>query len=194
MLQIWGVVILVFLTIGFILLGEIITIIEIPNFTWTLLIGIFFSYISLAVSKNEGFLFAIPVRIETLYILDSSSGLVLYSRSFSDAHPQSETLLGSMLGGLKKSLEALITSKAGLRTIVFEDKVIVMHSGSYVTTFLVVSDVNPLIFEITAKLTSLFEATYHEQITSSRKQRVFKPREFSPFDQSIERINKQLLL
>ncbi len=166
----------------------------IPNFSWALVAGMMFIFISSSVRKNEGFLFAMPVTIDALYILDSTSCIPIYTRTFNSNARKSEAMLGSVLGSLKLSLEALVTSKEGLQAIAFVDKVLVMDSGSLVTTFLIVSEVNPLVLELTSNLTTLFENTYHDQVKAARKQRMISPQEFALFDLILNRIKTQLFL
>lgn len=143
--------------------------------------------------KNDTFPFLTPIKLDAVIIYDNLTSIKLFSHMYnSDLGDQQGQLLGSLFSTLNSSLGETIKSEKNLNQLYFEDKVVLISPGNFITTLLVVSKNNFVSQAITDRITLSFEKKYHDILSNQKKNKTysFNIKSFTNFDQEMSYFSK----
>lgn len=102
-------------------------------------------------------------------------------------------IISSLFSTLNLSLGETLRSKKKLSQLLFEDKIVLISTGRYVTTLVLVgSKTNFISKAITQQITTKFEKKYSEILTSqfNEKKFTFKTNDFRNFEREMAYFKK----
>jgi hypothetical protein len=134
-----------------------------PTFTNGFITAILFLAFAYAFNKDENFFFVTPVKFEGMIFSFQSSGLPIFSMNFNSKLPVEE-LLSSIFTSLNISLKSIFMASTEVKDLAFGDKMLIMESGEYISSFFVVSNKNLIVSRLTNYLTKLFENQYQSNL------------------------------
>lgn len=120
--------------------------------------------------RNNAFLFITDVHLESIIIVEKQSGIRLYSRSFgnnSNDLADDSDFIGSVVSAINISLSSTIRSQKDLTELSFADKTVLIYTGAYVRSILIVSSTNLIGKSISEYLVKRFEKSFGELIKDS---------------------------
>ena len=135
----------------------------------TFLMGGFFTLIgSIALYRNNAFLFITDVELDSIIIIEKKTGLRLYSKNFkidTNDNDYDSDFIGSVISAINISFSNTIKSSKDLTELTFVDKTVLIYSGSTVRSIMIVSSTNLIAKGVSKYLANRFEKMFSDTIT-----------------------------
>jgi uncharacterized membrane protein YidH (DUF202 family) len=145
----------------------------------TILYFIFFFF-----QKTELF-FLTPIELHRIVITQKTSGLELYSKSFSSLDNISDGFFSEILTGATSSIKTVIDAKRGLDQIRYFDRVIQSAEEDDIVAYIIVSDYNVITTSIAKWLAKKFQKEYLRKYPN-KESKFIEKEEFKKFDKYAE--------
>ncbi|MFW9995871.1 MAG: hypothetical protein ACFFD4_27780 [Candidatus Odinarchaeota archaeon] len=150
-------------------------------------------YFTYAYSRDKAFIFITPATLDAINIIDNRTGLIIYSKSFI-GNSSAEDLMSGIFLALNISLQNIIQSQTALEEIIFGDKVILIASGRWVSTLMIVNEKNFITSAVSKYMTRKFEQQFEEKLLSLGKNAPVNRTDFEDFKQTISLIRQYIPL
>jgi hypothetical protein len=152
----------------------------IPQYIYNVLTALLFLYVSIAMSKDRAFFFVTPTSLDAVIVMEQKTGTALFSKSFKE-DLMAEELLSNVFSLLDISLQEALRSSTKLQEIRFGDKSVIIDSGEWVSSVLIVSEGNFVTKSITKFLTKKFEEMF-ENPKKEHKDQVINVSDYISFE------------
>lgn len=165
----------------------------------TFIMSGFFTIIgTVALYRNNAFLFITDIEFDSVLIIEKKSAILLYSKFFNKTEYQEDDpdFISSIISAINISFSNTIKSRKELAEMNFSDKTILIYSGDFVSSICIVSSANLIVKSISKTLVKKFEKSYGESIHQKILRNDFfgRRKEYQDFDSEIVYIRKFLPL
>jgi hypothetical protein len=157
-----------------------------PQYIYNVLTALLFLYISIAMLKDRAFFFVTPTSLDAVIVMEQKTGIAVFSKSFKK-DLMAEELLSNVFSLLDISLQEALRSTAKLQEIRFGDKSVIIDSGEWVSSALIVSEGNFVTKSITKYLTKNFEKMYQNP-KKENKNKVINLSDYLSFETLVDTI------
>ena len=145
--------------------------------------------------KNNAFLFITDVQLDSIIIIEKKSGIKLYSKIFRHNIVQTEDdsdFIGSIISAINSTLSDTIRSHKDLTEMRFSNKTLLMYSGDFVRSILIVSSSNLIAKAISKHIVRKFEKEFGNSINNSILENTFISRrtDYIGFEKEITYIRQ----
>lgn len=197
----------------FILIGSLfisIYVISVVVFDYTgdssFIMGGMFTFIgTIALLRNNAFLFITDIHLDSIIIIEKRSGMRLYSKDFNNHNNNNNNsanlnddsdFIGSVISAINISFSSTIQSQKDLTELSFADKKVLIYTGSTVRSILIVSNTNLIAKSVSRHLVQKFEKKFGLEIKEKFKNNSFvnKKSDYIDFDQEVAYVRKFLPL
>ena len=151
--------------------------------------------------KNNAFVFITDIQVDSLIVIDKNSGIRLYSRIFaekgnSEVSKDETDFIGSIISAINTSFSDTINSHKDLTEMNFSNKRVLISTGEYVRSILILSSSNLIAKEISNFVVKRFEKLFGKKLEKNNKDRSFviKNSDYKTFDGEVEIIRRYLPL
>lgn len=162
------------------------------NFT-DVLASILMLVFSIAIFIDDTFPFLTNLRLDAVIIYENATSVKLYSKLYNKVFNEDESqLIGSLFSTLDKAVGQTIKSTKRLNQLFFDDKVVLISPGNYITSILLVSNNNFVSKAISVQITNSFEKKFHQTLKKHFLEKIFSYRtnDFNNFDQEMNYYKK----
>lgn len=193
---------LVFIVIGIIFMSIYVILVVFYHYEGNLtfiMSGLFTIVGSVAILKNNAFLFITDIQLDSISIIDKKTSLILYSKSFKNNESEltdDPDFLGSIISAINISMSNTIKSRKELAEMNFSDKTVLIYSGFTVNSLVIVSSANLIVKSISQFLGKRFENQFGETLLKRIDQNVLYSRrkDYEDFDEEVDYVRKFLPL
>ena len=157
---------LVFALLFFIILASITSLIPSLNFpTFSLFLPLTITILGLGyiITKDQTFWFITPTKLDLITIVDKRTGKIRYTNNFTSKRTK-KPILTNILSSLSLTVKNLIHSENFIEYISFGDKIILISSGQWVVTFMIVSEKNFITQSLSNFITKKFELIFKSKL------------------------------
>lgn len=160
--------------------------------------GLFTIVGTLALYRNNAFLFITDIKLDSILIIEKRSGILLYSKGFNEESEKTDDpdFLSSVISAIDIGFSNTIKSRKGLAEMNFSDKTVLIYSGKVVSSILIVSSPNLIAKSISRFIVKKFEKSYGNVIIKKQEKNnlIGVTKDYKAFDTEVAYIRMFLPL
>ena len=166
----------------------------------TFILSGFFTIIgTIALYRNNAFLFITDIELDSIFIVEKKSAILLYSKFFKENEPDKNDdpdFISSVISAINISFSTTIKSRKELTEMNFSDKTVLIYSGNVVSSIVIVSSANLIVKSVSKYIVHKFESSYGEIIVQKQNQNslIGRKKDYIEFDNEINYVRKFLPL
>ena len=154
---------------------------------------------TIALYKNNAFLFITDIKLDSILIIEKNSAIILYSKFFDENETTKNgdpDYISSVISAINISFSNTIKSQKELAEMNFSDKTVLIYSGEVVSSIVIVSSGNLIAKSISQFIVKRFENIFGQEILKKVKDNSFlgRKKDYSSFDNEITYVRKFLPL
>ena len=145
--------------------------------------------------RNNAFLFITDIQFDSLLIVEKISGIRLYSKIFEPniiANEDDSDFLGSIISAINITFSDTIHSNKDLTEMSFSNKTVLIYTGEYVRSILILSSSNLIAKAVSKHVVKNFEKLFGEHIESNVNNNMFVSRknDYLAFEKEVDYIRQ----
>ncbi len=148
--------------------------------------------------KNNAFVFVTDINLDSIIIIEKISGIRIYSKLFDSnlTNDDDSDFIGSIISSINISFSDTIRSHKDLTEMTFSNKTVIVFSGEFVRSIVIVSSSNLMAKGISKYIVKKFEKKYGNYIKEkiSKNEFVSRITDYKDFESDIKYVRKFLPL